>query len=69
MCASEQTTHPAVLCERTPLCGNSDMCDSEQIKHAAVEDSDVELFEGNNDVEIVQAVSWGCAVEVVDDEL
>ena len=45
------------------------MCDSEQIKHPGVEDSDVELLEGDSDVEIVQAVSVGCEVEVVDDEL
>ena len=45
------------------------MCDSEQIKHPSVEDSDVELSEGDSDVEIVQAVAAGYKVEAVDDEL
>ena len=45
------------------------MCDSEQVKHPAVKDSDVELFEGDSNVEIVQTISAGCEVEVVNDEL
>ena len=52
--------HPYAV---TPACAN------QNIKHPAVEDSDLELLESDSDVKIIQAVWAGCEVEVVNDEL